>query len=233
MKKTILFLLFIAIIFSACNNSTNSDSNSDSTIVSNVNDVSNQSDDVKFEMLTFDKSVLSKLNGIEGNFLYGYKWKDKMGVNLLIFTTEDKFVPSNDGGMGNNYTYLKVYHFAGTDDDYSLVRLVQDGATACPADPFALENKFYENSISITDLNENGYAEITFMYYLLCASELTPVPTKLIMLENNEKFAIRGNSYIPDFQMGGDKNLDLGNADQVLKDFANETWDKFCTPKPN
>ncbi len=97
---------------------------------------------------------------------------------------------------------------------------------------FGLENEFYKNSISITDLNENGYAEITFMYFMLCASELTPVPTKLIMLENNEKYAIRGDSYIYEYQMGGEKNLDLGDADQILKDYASETWDKFCTPMP-
>jgi len=187
-------------------------------------------------MLTFDKSVLNKLNNIKGDFLYGYKWQDKMGVNLLIFTTQNNFAKWKDAeydDMGDNYRYLKAYHFAGTETNYSLVRLVQDGAEPCSSPPFGLENEFYKNSISITDLNNNGYAEITFMYYMLCASELTPVPTKLMLLENGKKYAIRGNSYIPDYNMGGDKKLDFAGADRVLKEYAGETWDKFCTPKPN
>lgn len=230
MKKLSIILLSVLLVLSACKNE---DNTSDETTGENNTEVSSET--VSLEILQFDKSIINKLDGIEGDFLYGYKWKDKMGFNQLIFTTEDKFVEweDNEYGMGDNYTLLKVYHFAGTEDNYSLVRLVQDGATKCPSEPFSLENEFYEKSISITDLNENGYAEITFMYWMLCASELTPVPTKLIMLENNEKFAIRGDSYIPDFKMGGEKNLDLGNADQVLKDYASKTWDKFCTPNPD
>ncbi len=239
MKKTILFIFGLSIIFfvaSCKSETTNEDENQDTTEnVVNDHNVEKQDDVVELEMLKFDPSIVNKLSGIEGDLLYGYKWKDKAGLNLLIFTREEKFVPWPDAeydDMGDNFVYLKAYHFSGTDDSYSLVRLVQDGETeGCGSPPFALECDFFEKSISITDLNKNGYAEATFMYYNLCSSELSPIPTKLMMLENGEKYAIRGNSYIVEFDMGGEKNIDFGDADKELLDYASQTWDKFCTTK--
>ncbi|MBN2663652.1 MAG: hypothetical protein JXR68_08370 [Bacteroidales bacterium] len=247
MKKVVslvIVLFFVVFIFgckqSSDNNST--DDNSSNNVVNDdnvVNDndvVNNNNDDIIFEMMQFDPSIVSKLSGIQGNLLYGYKWKDKAGINLLIFTRATKFEDWNEpdcAGCGDNYVMLKAYHFAGTEDNYSLVRVVQDGnQDGCGDPPFALECDFYDKSISITDLDNDGYAEATFMYYILCASELTPVPTKLMMLENGEKYAIRGDSYIPDFQKGGEKNIDFAGAGNSLLDFASQTWDKFCTPKP-
>ena len=241
MKKISFFLIVITLFIFACGNETNNDEGNNNTneeIVEDNNiEEDNKAEESKIEILDFDKAILDNLSGIKGDFIYGYKWKDKMGLNELIFTTEDKFIDWKDPdckGCGEAYIYLKAYHFTGEEDGYSLVRMIQDGAAkGCSNPPFGLENEFYENSISITDLNDNGYAEITFMYFMLCASGLTPVPTKLIMLENNEKYAIRGNSYIMEAKIGGEKNLDLGNADKVLKDYASKTWDKFCKPNPN
>ncbi len=231
MKKLFFIILSVFIILSACKNGDKNDNDAENDSLN----ISQSNSNGNLEMLTFDKSVLNELDDVKGDFLYGYKWKDKMGLNQLIFTVQNKFVEWKDAeydDMGDNYRYLRVYHFAGTKNDYSLIREIKDGFDACGSPPFALENEFYKNSISITDLNKNGYAEITFMYYLLCASELTPVTTKLMMLENGEKYAIRGNSYIPEYEMGGEKNLSLKGADQVLKDYASDIWNKFCTPNP-
>lgn len=239
MRKVIsvFIVVFFVIMAIGCNSENNDNSTNDNSSTSNdVDVVDNQNEVVELEMLQFDPSVVSKLSGIEGNFEYGYKWKDAAGFNLLIFTREEKFVPWPDADyddMGDFFIYLKVYHFAGTEDSYSLVRLVQDGELdGCGSPPFGLDCDFFEKSITITDLDKDGYAEATFMYFDLCASELTPVPTKLIMIENGEKYAIRGDSPVIDYNYEGKKEMDFGTAPQVLKDYASQTWDKFITSNP-
>ncbi|MEA3451701.1 MAG: hypothetical protein U9Q83_07335, partial [Bacteroidota bacterium] len=226
MKKLLVILLTVLVAFSACKN--NGDSDND-----NQND-STAVNDGSLKMLTFDKSVMDKLDNVKGDLVFGYKWEDKMGINVLVFTTQEKFSQMRYGGpQDGHYTkFMKAYHFAGTEHHYSLIRMIQDGDDACQCPPNDLENEFYEKSISITDLNEDGFAEITFMYYMLCAEEVIPVPTKLMMLENGEKYAIRGDSYLNNYKIGGAKFGDMKGADQVLIDYANETWDKFCTPNP-
>ncbi len=234
MKKNLLLILILVVFYSCKNDTTDTTDATDAG--KNVNSSEKESV-LGFELLKFDKSEMSKLKDIEGDLLYGYKWKDKAGYNLLIFTRETAFEPWEgediEADMGNNFVYLKAYHFAGTEDNYSLIKLVQDGELeGCGNPPFELECDFYEESISITDLDEDGYAEATFMYFVLCTSELIPVPTKLIMLENGEKYTIKGNSYIKFFDTGGEKKVDFANADKKLLDFANKTWEKFCMTKP-
>ena len=174
---------------------------------------------------------------IEGDFLYGFSWKDRAGVNQLLFTKAVKFVQmkGEEQGIGDDFGYLKVYHYAGENDNYKLIRMVQDGnSQGCSNPPFAIDIDFYEKSISITDLDDNGYAEVIFMYYILCASEISPVPTKLMLLENGAKYAIRGDSYIGEINSGGEKNMDASfkNLNPKIQDLANQTWEKFCKTKP-
>lgn len=231
MKKNeflLLLITFILIIYSCKNNENNKNSE--------IGTENKKPDSL--EILNFDPSVIKKLPNIEGDLKYGYSWKDKNGLNQLVFTRATKFVQwkNEEEGMGDTYVYLKVYHFIEKEGNYSLLRMIQDGnEKGCSNPPFALECDFYKESISITDLDKDNYAEVTFMYCILCASELTPIPTKLMLLENGEKYAIRGTSYIPDFQVGGDKNIDesIKTLDQKIQDHVDITWEKFCKTNPN
>ncbi len=230
MKKNLLFYI-LALLMLSCQNSSVENSSE-----GNANELASSSSS-SFEKLTFDKSVVKNLSNIEGELQYGFSWKDKAGVNQLLFTKDIKFVQSKgeEDGMGDIFGYLKAYHFTGENNNYKLIRMIQDGnSQGCSSPPFGLDFDFYEKSISITDLDNNGYGEVIFMYYVLCASELSPVPTKLMLLENGEKYAIRGDSYIADFNIGGEKNMDasIRKLDTKIQDFVNQTWEQFCKTKP-
>ncbi len=225
-KILFFFVIISAFVFSCKNidNENKSEVSNDSTAVSDVAD---------FEIMEFDKEVVGKLSDIQGDFVKGYKWKDKAGLNLLIFTRATDLKSWNDPdceGCGDQYVYLKAYHFAGTESNYSLVRLVQDAnQEGCGDPPFGLESDFVYEAISLTDLDKDGYAEVTFMYYCLCASEFSSIPFKLIMLENGEKYAIRGETGLPGNGVAPEKNIDFGNAPKELTEYANQQWDKYCT----
>ena len=91
-----------------------------------------------------------------------------------------------------------------------------------------------EGSLSLTDLNNDNYGEICFVYYLGCTNEYYHDGIKLMFLENGEKYAIRGTTnlvggMISDNPIPGETNVDgtFKNAPDEFLTFANGVWAKF------
>lgn len=235
MKKVQIIMSALLLLFlAACNNGGKETAKESA---GNVNEKSSQS----FQTLTFDKEVLSKLNDVKGDFLYGKRWEDKNGDNVLVFTLKEVFKKWKDAeydDMGDFTRYLKVYHFASEDkENYKLMRLIQDfNQNPCSSPPFLLEGDFYKESISITDLDGDNLGEATFMYYFNCASEINPRTVKLMLLEDGKKYAIRGNQYIKQFYPESGKKefgKEFSSAPAEFKEHASKVWEKFCKSNPN
>jgi hypothetical protein len=177
-----------------------------------------------FTTSTFNKEMVKALP-YDGELLYGRSWEDKNGKNILIFTektTEKQLYPDEPSTYTIN---LHAYHFAGD----KLIREVKDFEKDCM---FDMRARFIEKSITITDIDEDGYAEVTFVYRLGCTSELSPDGLKLMMLENGEKYAIRGNTLV-DYSgdgsnvVGGVTNVDDSfNAIPEFLAHAKKIWDE-------
>ena len=90
---------------------------------------------------------------------------------------------------------------------------------------------FINNSLTITDLDDDGIAESTFLYKLSCRSDVSPSILKLMMHENDNKYALRGIMYIDiqDHREGGDYKVDkaFNNAPGVFLQYAKEQWADF------
>lgn len=233
MAATVFFAVF------SCNNTKKESASND--------DAKNQKSPVKseeikhFKTLVFKKSVLEKLNDVKGDFLYGYRWQDTNGDNVLVFTVKEVFKKWKDAegpDMGDYTRYLKVYHFKSKDEKkYELVRLIQDfNQNPCSSPPFLLEGDFYKESIEITDLDGDNYGEVVFMYYFNCASEINPRTVKLMFIENGDKYAIRGDEYIKQFYpKSGKKEFgkEFNNAPKEFSSHASKVWEKFCKSNPD
>ncbi len=93
------------------------------------------------------------------------------------------------------------------------------------------------NSPTITDLDDNGIAESTFLYKLRCRSDVSPVQLKLIMHQGKEKYALRGETLVPtadpDKKPGGQKIIApaFGLAPKVFLDHALHQWNAFVEEK--
>ena len=61
---------------------------------------------------------------------------------------------------------------------------------------FDLTLRVIDDSIEVTDLDENGRAEVAFMYRLGCASDVSPSTLKLLMYQGTSKWALRGTSKV-------------------------------------
>ena len=160
---------------------------------------------------------------IDGEFETGYSWKDKNGINYF-FTTLD-----GEGEYDTYSKYMYAYHYIKTDDGFKLLRKTIDFVKDCEFDVIL---DLYPNSIIFLDLDKDGYTEITYTYKLACTSDISPCTAKLIMLENGDKYAIRGTEallYYGEFSTS-DYKIDaaFNKAPKSFLPFAKVIWNKYC-----
>ena len=223
-------IIAFAMFFASCGGAdSNKNNKNDSTKKQEV-----KKEDAKFEVLIFDKQKLSseeisaQNTKTTGHLQFGKRWTDKNGMNIVFFMQRE--VKKAEKDEPERLTRdLIVYHLAKKEgEEYKLIRKVQDATKECS---FENRAKFEETSVTVTDINKDGYGELTFAYKLGCSSELSPDTYKLIMLENGEKYAIRGNTIVQLGKdvYGGETIIDpsFDNAPEGFLNHAKEIWVKF------
>lgn len=168
----------------------------------------------KFNILDKPNYDLSKLNH-EGKIVHEKFWQDSNGENIALFTKKDR-------------EELFVYHYAINSGDVKLLMKVHDSEKDCDYD---LTLEFIENATKVTDLDNNNFGEITFSYKKACISDISPMDLELIMLENGNKFTIKGTTSIdkPGIKVDGTKNIDASfeNAPDDFLSHANKIWESI------
>jgi hypothetical protein len=99
------------------------------------------------------------------------------------------------------------------------LRLIKDGIVGCAWDATAV---FLDGSVTVTDQDGDGKAELTFAYDTLCTNDLTPATRKLLVLEGTAKHALRGRAMVADD--GGDYKADPFRKEAALKAHAEARW---------
>lgn len=216
-KINLLIIVVIAMFIISCGNSETSESSS------NVNE-EKIAFSQKIEILEYDNAVTEQIV-FEGKPLHFKMWQDANGVNVVAFSQKTKVETHLESGDDITTYELHVYHYKKVDEKYELVREVKDFQKDCM---FENRLRLIDNSISITDLDNNNYAELCFVYRLGCTSELSPDVLKLIILENGEKHAIRGNTLV-DYgfeKVGGETNIDksFDKASKEILNYAKCVW---------
>lgn len=191
----------------------------------------------KIQILTFDSKALPPEIRYKGEVVAGARWLDNHGENLLLLCETGAFkspVPPNS--KENPYkewgraAELQGYHYAKVKEKFTLLWKLNDSVKICP---FDLEAVFLPNSLTITDLDNNGVAESTFLYKLGCRSDVSPVQLKLIMHEGKAKYVLRGETMVPATdpgkKLGGQKTVDtaFSLAPKVFLDHALQQWKAF------
>ena len=183
------------------------------------------------EMLIFDKSNLPPAIKYDGNVVTGKRWNDKNGENILILTKtnlKEKKVRKSGFEETDLECELYGYHYVSSGGSYSLLWKIQDFVKECW---FDLTLDFIPGSLSITDLNEDGIAESTFLYKMSCRSDVSPSELKLMMHENDVKYALRGEMLIKmeGFTAGGNYKVDksFDSAPAGFLDYAKSQWKEY------
>lgn len=142
-------------------------------------------------MKTIAKGDIPKDIKFPGKLDKAVGWTDKNGANVVVFSTLAAAGKKN--GEHFESAYLNVEHVAYPGGTFKSLRSVKDKEETCDADLMA---EFRDKALTVTDLDNDGFGEITFAYALRCTSDVSPATLKLLMLENGEKYILRGQSRV-------------------------------------
>jgi len=198
----LILTVFFFLILISCN---------DSNKKENSSNIESLNEKTVFRVLDSSSRDIEDFN-YKGQIINTKCWIDSNSENIVLFTKREH--------------ELFVYHYIIQSGSIKLLRDVYDfSEKGCEYDLFA---DFIKDSITVTDLDNNNFGEITFAYNLACISDLSPIVLKLLILENGNKYIIRGHSKIVlgDETIGGDKNIDSSfvKASPEFLEFANKVW---------
>ena len=230
MNKIIFFLIF-TIFIQSCGNETKKQDLVNPNKSSENNTILPQNDKLSTPVNLSSNEIPSEIQ-FEGKIKNAVKWTDKLGVNIVI-TTETgiyespKFKHENDGGDAE----LFAYHFKNINGSFKQMWRVYDFISDCPVDIVA---EYIDNTFQITDLDNNGIAEIWLMYKTVCHGDVSPCDMKIIMYEGGQKYAIRGENKVMDgiddngnkLYSGGEYTIDksFSNGPTIFVEFAKKMW---------
>jgi hypothetical protein len=154
------------------------------------------------------------------------KWDDKLGSNILFITET-----SENSNEDTRSKELFGYHYISDNSGNVQLWKINDFVKDCPVD---LTLEYIDRSLVITDLDENGIGESSFLYKMSCKGDVSSDDMKLIMHEDKNKYAIRGSM---DLKMNG-QELEKGSmkadpsfdkAPPEFLEYARKQWSVFKT----
>ena len=185
--KFILFIASAFVLFS-CNNDATKDSKPDGT----TEKVVSSADFMKPQKISMQE--LPEEITVFGTFNEAWKWVDSMGENVFLLSHEvkndspgDEFSDEPESGFVHTAHYLKK------DDKYRSIRTSTDDEKACS---FDLLCDFIPSCTTITDLDNNGYAEIKYQFTKACRSDVSPASMTLVLRENGKNHILMGTRWV-------------------------------------
>jgi hypothetical protein len=180
----------------------------------------------QFKLTKLDKNSIPKSIQYRGNIVEAVRWTDDTGDNIVILTATDKTQSKNAPDDSYSDGALYAYHYLVSGDSTKQTWKVYDYVKECPVDMFLY---FLDKTFAVTDLNKDGKAEVWIMYKVSCQGDVSPIPMKIIMYQDNKKFAVRGTTKVKvsatDY-MGGEYSFDeaFKNAPKEFRQYAEKLW---------
>lgn len=182
----------------------------------------------QFKLVKLDKNSIPKNIQYAGNIVQAVRWTDNTGDNIVILTVTDKTQSKNAPDDGYSDGALYAYHYLLSGDSSKQTWKVFDNVKECSVDMFLY---FVDKTFAVTDLNKDGKAEVWIMYKVSCQGDVSPIPMKIIMYQDNKKFAVRGTTKVKvsvTEYMGGQYSFDgaFKNAPIEFRQYAEKLWKK-------
>ena len=137
-------------------------------------------DETKNLNIDDNQEALCEKISIKGDKLILCREWNELGKQKVIVVSKKR--------QGNTKTEFFVDVYSENDLSESLTG-IYDFIEDCPVDFFI---NYIEGSLTITDLDNDGLKEISFLYELSCQGDISPAKMKLIMFEGKNKFKLRG-----------------------------------------
>ena len=177
----------------------------------------------QFKVTRLDKDAVPKNIQYNGNIVQAVRWIDSTGDNIVILTATEKSQSKNAPGSD---AALYVYHYLVSGDSIKQTWKIYDYIKECDVD---MDLYFVDKAFAVTDLNKDGKAEVWIMYKNSCHGDVSPVAMKIIMYQDNKKFAVRGTTKVPvsaNEYAGGEFTFDdaFKEAPVEFRQYAERLW---------
>lgn len=155
------------------------------------------------------------------------KWHDAAGENWLVLYETGPYIEK-----GNAFSTAKISAvlFLKTDSGFVQQWSMTDELVNCKQEPLCI---FYPNHLSITDLDQDALAEITFVYVMGCKANGMPLEKKLLLYEGKQNYTLTGEEevVVQEDTIGGLILDDSGfeKSPAPFLDFARKYWSRFGT----
>ncbi len=179
------------------------------------------------EVLEFDGNVPAGIE-VAGKVQGGLRWKDKSGENLIIFDRAEATTTPEGGDKPAVSVTMTARHVVATGNAWTLVRIYEQMLALCDLNTRADLNIDAKNW-SITDIDKDGIAEATWVWFSSCKSNVSPDTKKLIMTIGDKEYPLVGYTKV-EVDAGGiiaqDFTVDSSFADLDTKflDHAKNVW---------
>jgi len=157
------------------------------------------------------------------------KWHDASGENWLVLYETGSYIQKPKTAAS---AQLSAILYQKTDSGFVETWKMTDEVTDCESD---VACSFYDNQLSVTDLDSNGLAEVTLVYSLGCKGDVQANNKVLVLYEGNRKYTLLGtetvllsNDTIPGIITN---DTPFRSAPVVLRNFANQYWSRFGIQK--
>ncbi len=171
---------------------------------------------------SIEPSILRKIVSDDAILDKAFQFEDKNGKNYFVATT----LQNRSDEWASKGILIQQY-IEKPNKELELLRQITDYENHCEFDN---DLQFLTESLTISDLDKNKYAEITFLYKVGCRSDVSPITLKLMVIENGNKAAIRGKTMPRGFDFPKEKVADssFNKLPKPIQDQANKIWDKFA-----
>lgn len=154
-------------------------------------------------------------------------WRDAAGDNLATFWR------TLSPALGNARLQVDLWSSGEPGGAPHLMRTIKDAVMDCDLD---LTAEYDESALGVTDVDADGLYELTFAYRLACRGDVSPATLKVVMLEQRDKYIIRGSDMVDvgyGEQVGGERQLDEAlERSPRFRQHAESVWAKIvATPE--
>lgn len=168
----------------------------------------------------------------KGTLVEVLEFDDANGHNLLILTQTGMFPVSKKDETGkyvkeNDRAELFAYCYV-RNDEKSTYRQLWKLADAENCEGFDLYVGFTKKAMSITDLDGDGVAEVSFQHIKSCRSDVSPADRFLTLFESNEKYQFKGGTQLEGMPLDQPLTDARTEGNAVFKTHLMQKWEQFA-----
>jgi hypothetical protein len=137
--------------------------------------------------------VIGQYIAFSGKVVAAWEVRDKKGLHVLLLTSLSGPSLDKPGSNRIERTDLRVSFYSKARGDWVEEWHIQDGVD-CPM--LDHEAEYFPGHVTVTDVNDDGIAEVTVPYKMFCGGGVDSDIIKVIMRQGREKYAVRGESLV-------------------------------------